>query len=148
MPDPAAYEPPHIQVALTEPKSLGPEMRNSNFKNPIKVHKYRSSSVPKCRPNPNRNHILSSLHASQHRSELLSTHNPALTPTLHPAIVSHPTSDPALCCKLHCYRFTGKLSDPACSAQADKGVWKVMGIIVAAVLGALVFYGNWHWTRS
>jgi hypothetical protein len=59
----------------------------------------------------------------------------------------YPSSDPALCCELHYYRLTGKLSDPAYSAQTDKVIWKVMGIIVAAVLGALLFYGNWHWTR-
>src|SRR4051794_11222301 len=40
-----------------------------------------------------------------------------------------PSSDQALCYELHCYHFTGKLSDPACFAQADKVVWKVMGII-------------------
>jgi hypothetical protein len=84
---------------------------------------------------------LAPLHTSQYKSELLPTQNPALTPTLHPAI-AFLFSDPALCCELHCYRFTGKLSDTTSSAQADRLVWKMIGIIVVAVLGALVFYGN------
>jgi len=141
-------------------------MRNSNLKIPIKVHKCHLSSVPsqpptpfpkrkdntqtspKGRPNPNR---------SPHPQLPCTPHNTSpnsyqpktrpLTPTLHPAIASL-SSDPALCCELHCYRFTGKLSDTTNSAQADRFVWKVMGIIVAAVLDALVFYGNWHWRSS
>src|SRR5437660_1047928 len=157
MPDPAGYEQPHIQLPFTEPKSLGPKMCNSNLKeshqstkiplvlrsittsSPFLERKDKPETPPKCRPNPNRNHTLSSLHTSQYNSELLPTHSPAL----HPTIASRHSSDPALRRELHCYRFTGEHLLPAHSALADKVTWKVMGIFISAVLDALVFYGNW-----
>ena len=102
-PDPAAYDRPHIEVALTRLKGLGPEMRDSNLKVPIKVHKYHLSSVPshlQPLPQEKRHHAnitkMSSkskskpassapLYTSQYKSELLLTQK--LRP--HPYPSSH-----------------------------------------------------------
>ena len=107
----------HILQPLTQEKRQNANVTKMLSKSKLKA----TSSAP--------------IRTLQYKSELPPTHNPAFTSTLDPAIAS-PSSHPALCCELCCYRFTGQLSDPVCSAQADRLVRRVMGIIVAAVLGS------------